>query len=64
MLGDYHTCLWDLYVGGQEAVVLWCSFEVFLYSLHHHWTAVIDLVCFSGLCLVVLTICRTCSAEG
>ena len=64
MLDIYHTCLWDLYVAGQEAVLLWCKSEVFLHSLHHHQMAVIKLVCFSGLCLMVLTSRRTCLAEG
>ena len=64
MLGIYYTCLWDLYVTGQEAVLLWCNFEVFLHSLHHQQMVIINPVCFSGLCLVVLISCRTCSTEG
>ena len=64
MLGIYCTCLLDLYVAGQETVLLWCNFEVFLHSLHHFQMAVINLVCFSDLCLMVLISCRTCVGEG
>ena len=64
MLGIYHTCLLNLYVAGQEAVLICCSFEVFLHSFYDHQMAVVYLLDFSALCLVVLISCRTCSTEG
>ena len=48
----------------QEAVLFWCSFPVSLHIFHHHQMAVIDFVCFSGLCLVVSIRFRTCSTQG
>ena len=51
-------------MAGQEAVLLWCNFEVILHSLHHHQMAVINLVCFAALGLMSLISCRTCSTEG
>ena len=56
MVGIYHTCLWNLNVAGQEAVLVWCNSEVFLHSLHHYQIVVIGVICFSGLCLMVLII--------
>ena len=35
-----------------------------MHSLHHCQVAVIDLVCFAGVCLMLLISCRTCSVVG